>query len=113
MSPAWPVAARASRRLSFSGRMPRWVRSALRRQRVEPAIADLETSPGMALALPQVAAEAAGAPARARALADSAAEVARRMCRRRSGMVPSDGFRAIRGPCRVRRHRVGRKYDRV
>src|SRR5712691_3887717 len=78
MSPAWPVAARASRRLTFSGRRPRWVRSALRRQIVELASAALEASPGWALALSQEAADAAGAPARARAVADMAAAVARR-----------------------------------
>src|SRR3954447_8923650 len=84
MSLAWPVAARASRRLTFRGRRPRWVRSALRRQIVELAIAALETSPGWALALPQEAADAAGAPARARTVAGRAAAVARRTCLRGS-----------------------------
>src|ERR1700704_1631362 len=78
MSPAWPVAARASRRLTFSGRRPRSVRSALRRQMVDLAIVALEASPGCALALPQEAADAAGAPARASAVADMAAAAARR-----------------------------------
>src|SRR3954451_14214924 len=93
MSPAWPGGARASRRLALSGRKPRWVRSVLRRQSVAPAIAALEAWPGMALALPQVAADAPGAAARARALADRAAATARRMGRRRGRMVASEmGF---------------------
>src|SRR4051812_40447918 len=110
MSPACAVAARESRRLSFSGRRPRSVRSALRRHRVALEMAALETSPGRALTLPQVAADAGGLPARARTVADRAAVAARRMCRRVRRMI------AVSGDQRPQPRAAapgGRKYDRV
>src|SRR3954466_10279155 len=110
MSPAWTAAARESRRSSLSGRRPRWVRSALRRQTVALDIAVLETSPGMALALPHVAADAAGVPARAKAVADRAAAEARRIRWRVCRMIAVSGDQGL--PPRVAALRR-RKYDLV
>src|SRR3954468_1317780 len=111
MSPAWPRAARESRRFRRSGRSPRWERSAFSRHRVELDIAAREIWPGCALALPQ-AAEAEGAAARASALADRIAATVRRRGGRRGRILCSRvGCRPGERPMQVRVPQAGRKYD--